>query len=82
MFGTGLDGHYGRQCSGVSRKRVREGGAARACARGKFDHAPNQGRLIYVCSHESGTDSSTEICFSKFITTYLIAVIHHLYDWE
>ena len=51
-------------------------------ARGKFDHAPNQGREIYVCSHESGTDSSTEICFSKFITTYLIAVIHHLYDWE
>ena len=28
-------------------------------------------------SHESGTDSSTEICFSKFMTTYLIAVIHH-----
>ena len=33
-----------------------------------------------VCSHESGTDSSTEICFSKFITTYIIAVIHHLYE--
>ena len=58
--------------------------AARACARGKFDHAPNQGRENYAflrCSHESGTDSSTEICFSKFITTYLIVVIHHLYDW-
>ena len=54
-------------------------------AHGKFDHAPNQGHEITrscVCSHESGTDSSTEICFSKFITTYLIAVIHHLYDWE
>ena len=47
---------------------------------GKFDHAPNQGHEITrscVCSHESGMDSLTEICFSKFITT---DVIHHLYD--
>ena len=52
-------------------------GAARACAREKCDHAPNHGHEITrscICSHKSGTDSSTEICFSKFITTYLIAV--------
>ena len=34
--------------SGVSRKKDK-GGAARAYVRGKFDHAPNQGREI-TCS--------------------------------
>ena len=54
----------------------------RTCARAENSTTPLiKGVKLRVpaCSHESGT---TEICFSKFITTYLIAVIHHLYDWE